>query len=714
MSENPLHKIMNPASISIAGASNNFRKMGTIQLLNLIKSGYTGEIMPVHPTEKEVLGKKAYASINELPFAPDLAILVVPTQVVPEMLEGFGRRGTRSAVVITAGFRETGDDGRVLEKQIIEIAARYGIRFLGPNCLGIVNTDLPLNITVSPLLSSGGHLSLASQSGTYIAQTLNYLHKNGIALSKAISVGNEANIDIVDCLEYLGEDEDTRAIGLYIEGIRDAARFLEAARRISAKKPIIAQYVGGTEAGARSGSSHTGAMAGPDFIYDGLFAQAGIIRVDTIEEVYKTGWALAMSPPLKGPRIAVLTNSGGPGSGIASTCNALGLEVPVFSPEIQDRICAFLPGHASARNPVDLTFHIGMETLTEKIPEILFKAEDLDGVIIHGIMDTGFMDLLYDSINEYLNISREDFLKISEANLDKLVSMPSEFGKPLLISSFFGREDHCIRVFHDHKVPTFDSPEKAARAMACLHKHLLIRQKVRDTPASRSGRVIPGEARDILNSQKSSIIDEYDAKRIMKLYAIPAAREILAQGFEQAASGAREIGYPVAVKACASFIAHKTEQNLVFLNVEDESGLRHACDAIRSAQPEAGILVAEMLKGKREFMAGISSHPGFPPCVMFGLGGIYAEAMKDFTIRLAPLSRSDALEMIDSINARALLGPYRNMEEVDREALAGILIRLGDMALDFPGIKEIDLNPIIIVDGSPKVADALMVIQPVD
>ncbi len=710
MSENPLHKIMNPASISIAGASNNFRKMGTIQLLNLIKSGFTGDIMPVHPKEEQVLGKKAYASIPKLPYAPDLAILVVPTALVPEMLEDFGRIGTRSAVVITAGFKETGADGRVLEKQIIDIASRYGIRFLGPNCLGIVNTSLPLNITVSPLLSSGGHFSLASQSGTYIAQTLNYLYRNGISLNKAISVGNEANIDIVDCLEYLGDDEGTKAIGLYLEGIRDAGRFLETARRISAKKPIIAQYVGGNEAGARSGSSHTGAMAGPDFIYDGLFAQAGIIRVDTIEEVYKIGWALAMSPPLKGRRIAVLTNSGGPGSGIASTCHAQGLEVPEFSPEIQDRVCQYLPGLASARNPVDLTFHIGMETLTEKIPEILFQAEDLDGVIIHGIMDTGFVDLLYDSIKEFIDVSREDFLKVSEANLDKLVNMPSKYGKPLLISSFFGREDHCIRVFHDHAIPTFDSPEKTAKAMACLYKHLLIRRKVRDVPARNAGRTIPAEALDIVAGRKEPVIDEYTAKRILKLYGIPTTREIVAQTSEQAAAGAREIGYPVAVKACASFIAHKTEQNLVFLNVEDEAGLRKACDAILSAQPEAGILVAEMLRGKREFMAGISTHPGFPPCVMFGLGGIYAEALKDFTIRLAPLSRSDAMEMIDSIDARALVGPYRNMEEVDRQALADILIGLGEIALDLPAVKEIDLNPIIIVDGSPKVADALMVV----
>lgn len=709
MSEKPLDRIMNPSSISIAGASNNFRKMGTIQLMNLIHSGFPGEILPVHPQEKQVLNKKAYASIQELPYAPDLAILVVPTSLVPEMLDDFGKIGTRSAVVITAGFKETGDEGRALEKRIIEIARGHGIRFLGPNCLGIVNAHLPLNITVSPLLSNKGSFSLASQSGTYIAQTLNYLHKNGISLNKAISVGNEANIDIVDCLEYLGEDEETKAIGLYLEGIRNASRFLDVARRISRKKPIVAQYVGGTEAGARSGSSHTGAMAGPDFIYDGLFDQAGIIRVDTIEEVYKIGWALASQPPLNGSRIAVLTNSGGPGSGIATTCNGSGLDVPEFSPEIQEKICQHLPGHASARNPVDLTFHIGMETLTKTLPEILFQAEEIDGIIIHGIMDTGFMDLIYPFIKEYLPLSREEFLTVSQADLGPLVSMPGKYGKPLMISSFFGKEDHCIQVFHEHAVPTFDSPEKAAKAMAALHKHLLIRRKDMTIPPSHEQRHIPDEAGDVIRSQNNQVIDEYTAKHILRMYGIPTAREILAKDYLEAAEGAGAIGFPVAVKACSPAIAHKTEQDLVFLDVKNKDELKEACEAILAAQGD--ILVAEMLKGRREFMAGISRYPGFPPCVMFGLGGIFAEALRDFTIRLAPLSFSDAFDMIDSISARKLAGRYRNMAEVDRKALADILIRLGEIALDFPSIKEIDLNPIIIVDGSPRVADALMIFQ---
>lgn len=706
---NPLNRIMSPSSIAIAGASNNITTMGTIQLFNLLNSGFSGEVLPVHPTEQTVLGKKAYASVKELPYAPDLAVLVVPTRIVPEMLDEFGKRGTSHAVIITAGFKETGDDGVGLEQSIVEIANTHDIRFLGPNCLGIINSHLPLNITVAPLLDVGGKFSLASQSGTYVAQTVNFLHKNGIVLNKAISVGNEANIDLADCLEYLGNDDTTKAIGLYIEGIRDARRFLDVARKVSRTKPIIAQYVGGTEAGARSGSSHTGAMAGPDYVYDGLFEQAGIIRVDTIEEVFKTGWALATQPPLQGRRIAVLTNSGGPGTGISTTCNAHGLEVPEFSEQLQERVSQYLPGHASARNPVDLTFHVNMDALSEKIPRELFESEEIDGIIIHGIMDTAFIGLLYPYLKEYINVSREEFLKNAEISLDALLQMPGEYKKPLMISSFFGREDHCIRVFHENDVPVFDSPEKAARAMAGLYKHLHIRTRTPSEPVGSEPK--PCDADSIMQKQQSNALDEYQAKRLLQAYGIPTTTEELATSFEQAAGSAHAVGYPVALKACSGDISHKTEQGLVYLNIKDEDSLKTAYYRINKNGNNTPVLISEMVHGDREFMAGVSYYPGFPPCVMFGLGGIFAEAFNDFTIRLAPLSLFDALEMIDTISARAIIGTYRNMAPVNRESLARILISLSQFALDFPQIKEIDLNPIIIEEGKPKVADALIITE---
>lgn len=709
MSRNPLHTIMNPSSIAIVGASNNLFKMGTIQYLNLIAGGYQGEVLPVHPKEKSVLGKKAYPSIADLPHEPELAVLVVPTGLVPEMMEDFGAIGTKHVIIISAGFRETGETGYELETRVSEIAERYGMRFLGPNCVGIINTQLPLNLTVHPVLDMNGKLAIASQSGTYVTQTLPYLHKHGIALSKAISIGNGTSIDIVDCLEYLGEDEATTAIALYIEGITRAGDFLAVAREISARKPIIVQYVGGSEAGARASSSHTGAMAGPDYVYDGLFEQAGIIRVDSIEEVYKTGWVLASQPPLNGTRIAVLTNSGGPGTGIAMTCNKYGLDVPEFSPGVRDEISPFIADHASARNPVDMTFDLNMDILANKIPRIVFSADEIDGVIIHGIIDTGFLDNIYPLVTQVLDIPEDNMVKMPETNLEPLLAMPSEYNKPLLISSFFDDDDHCVRVFRKNGVPVFDSPEKAAGAVGAMYRHYLIRQ--RPSEDVRAVMEVPEDVKRIIEEVDARALDEYTAKTILRAYGIPTTREAIVNTEDDACEQARVIGYPVALKICSPHIMHKTELGLVHLDIENEEMLKQAFMAIRDAEPTAPVLVSEMLNGDREFMAGMSYFPGFPPCIMFGLGGVFTEALKDNTIRLAPLSHAEAVTMIDSISSHILLGSYRGMKPVDKDALASLLVTLGHLSLYFPQIREIDLNPIIIEDGQPKVADALFVMN---
>lgn len=708
MPENPLQTIMNPSSIAIVGASNNFFKMGTIQYLNLINSGFPGDLLPVHPKEKAVFGRKAYPAIKELPYTPDLAVLVVPTGLVPDMLEDFCKIGTKHAIIISAGFRETGEAGKNLEEKTLSIARQYGMRFLGPNCIGIINTHLPLNLTVMPVHDYNGKLGIASQSGTYVTQNLSYLHKHGIAISKAISIGNGASIDIVDCLEYLGEDESTRAIALYIEGIKRAGDFLEAARKISQKKPIIAQYVGGTEAGARAGSSHTGAMAGPDYIYDGLFKQAGIIRVDSIEEVCKVGWVLASQPPLEGSRIAVLTNSGGPGTSIATTCNRYDLDVPEFSAKVQEEISQFIAGHASARNPVDLTFHLDMSILVDKIPEVVFNADEVDGVIIHGVIDTGFFDEVSPIIASVTNMQEGDLLQLPETDLDRLVEMPFKHKKPLIVSSFFGKEDHSVRVFHENEIPVFDSPEKTARAMGAMYEHYLIRKRPAFEAYNNMG--IPEEAINIMEGVNTEALDEYGAKRILKAYGMPTTKEALVHTFDEALEQAHAIGYPVVLKICSPDIMHKTEQEMVHLDLKNDEELKRAFSSIREKKEETAILVSEMLRGDREFMAGISYSPGFPPCVMFGLGGVFTEALKDNAIRLAPVNYDEAIDMMESLSSRVLLGPYRGMLPVNKDILASMLMALGQLALHFPQIKEIDLNPIIIVDGQPKVADALFVL----
>ncbi|PKN04965.1 MAG: CoA-binding protein [Deltaproteobacteria bacterium HGW-Deltaproteobacteria-9] len=704
---------MNPKSVATAGAGNNPSKMGTLQALSIIKDGYQGKFYPVHPTDGIVLGHKAYASALDLPEPPDLAMLVVPTKHVIPVLEDFGRIGTRRAIVITAGFKETGAEGRSMEDRLNEIADRYGIRFLGPNCMGMLNTQLSLNLTVANLTGKPGSLGMASQSGTYVTQTLAYLRKRGIRFSKAISVGNEANINIIDALEYLGEDEHTKAIILYIEGIRDGRRFIEVARKITPRKPVLAQYVGGSGAGARAGLSHTGAMAGPDFLYDGIFKQAGVIRLHSIEDLYSHGWAMAAQPPLRGRRVGVMTNSGGPGTAISHNADMGGLDVPRFSDDLQSRIRPLIQGHASSANPVDLTFHLDMQLLSTLIPEMIMQSGEVDGVILHGAMSTGFMREVYPHLREILNnISEEQFIETYRRDLTGAVSLPRKYGLPLLVSSFFGADDAYTQAYQDNDIPVFDSPEKAARAMASFLRHKEIRDRKTIVPPALPDR--SDAAAQIIKEalqHEQQALDEFQAKRILSMYGIRTAREMLAGTAGEAVQAAREIGYPVAAKACSWEIMHKTGKGLIALNLQTEKEVRRALQSIRQAAgANVPVLIQEMLSGAREFVAGMTRFDGFGPCVLFGLGGVLTEALKDTALRSAPLSAVEAQEMLTDIRAGKLIGEFRGMPAVDTAAIAGILQGVGFIALLHPEIAEIDLNPIIIAGSAPVVADALFVL----
>ncbi|MBI9082418.1 MAG: acetate--CoA ligase family protein [Desulfobacterales bacterium] len=707
MTTTPLDLILAPESIAVLGANNNPVKMGSVQMLNLLHSGFAGQVLPVHPREKTVCGRKAYPGVSDLPFAPDLVMMVIPPAGVAEMMDAFGRLGTRHAVIVSAGFKETGVDGAVLESELLAVAEKYGMRFLGPNCMGVINSHHPMNLSAGCMLDPPGHLGIATQSGTYTAQVPAWMHQRGIRISKSISIGNEADIDLVDCLEYLGQDSQTRAIGLYIECIRRADRFLEVARRVSRHKPIVAQYVGGTESGARSGASHTGAMAGPDYIYDGLFAQAGVIRVNTIEEVFRTGHTLAVQPPARGRRIAVLTNSGGPGTAMASTLDARGMTVPELPGPVRRRLEALLPGYASSKNPVDLTFHTDMTHLVEDFPRILLEADGIDGLLIHGIIDTGWAEMAYPLFRSLLDVTLEDFRAMLTVNLLPLIEMARQSGKPVLVSSFFGREDQALCTFQEAGIPCFDSPEKAAAAMADLYRNHCIRTRAVDGAVSEMP--VPEAAREIMAGIGADGADEFTAKALIQAYGISTCNERRVHGMDAAVAAAADLGYPVAVKGCAPRIAHKSEHGLVHLNLADGDQVRDACRAIDRVIPGCPVLVCEMLRGDRELMAGMTRPDGFGPCILFGLGGIFTEAFRDVSVRLAPFGPIEASAMIRSIRSHRLLNDFRGRPAADMEILADLLVRLGNLACHFPQIREIDLNPIILCDGYPRVADALLV-----
>lgn len=714
MPENPLHTLMNPKSIAIVGASNNPLKMGTMQALSALKDGYSGKLYPIHPQEKTVIGLKAFASPEDLPETPDLGMIVVPQAHVFPLMESFGRIGTKRIIVCTAGFKEVGAEGKRLETKLNETAARWGIRFVGPNCMGILNSAISLNLTVMRFDGRPGLLGIASQSGTYITQTLAYLRNRGIRLSKAISTGNEANIDLIEAMSYLGEDEQSRAVALYVESIRDGQRFIEEARKITPYKPVFAQYVGGSTAGARAGLSHTGAMAGPDFLYDGIFKQAGIIRVHSIEDLYAHGWTAATQPPLQGNRIAVITHSGGPGTAMANAAEQGGLTVPTLSAEVQNQIRPYIPPHASSANPVDLTFNMDTDQMTIHIPEILLKSGEIDGLIIHGPMRSGWMKEVYPHLSMlFNNLPLEDFLANFPNNLAAAMALPAKYKLPLLICSFLDRSDNFVETYEDNNIPVFDAPEKTARAMLSLLRHKEIRGR---KAFSRPAPPPPSpEAQKIIRNAVAAgqkALDEAAGKRILALYGIPVAREMLVFSSDEATVAAAAIGYPVALKACDWQIMHKSGKGLIALNLRTEEDLQAAFASIRrAAGRDVPILVQEMLAGGRELVVGMTRFPGFDPCILFGLGGIFTEILKDNTLRLAPLSAADAEEMLDDIKAKAILDGIRGMPAADRTALAAIIQSLGFIALNHNEIAEIDLNPVILTGANPVVADALFVLK---
>lgn len=477
MEANPLQTIMNPESIVYLGGSNSLLTMGTAQLINIVKGGYRGKIYPIHRKEKTVLGFKAYPDITSINKQADLAVIVIPPKAIPGVLEECGKAGIRHAIIITAGYGEIGQKGKLLQQELIDIAQNYDIRFLGPNCIGIVNSPIGLNTTWFPSKYRAGHVGIISQSGSYVTQTLTYFEKLGLGISQAISVGNQADIDMVDCLAYLGEDDQTRSIALYIEGIKRPMAFLKTARKITPQKPIVAVYVGGTEAGARACASHTGSMAGPDKLYSGLFRQAGIIRARNVTDLFDWSLALAQQPLPKGKNIAVLTNSGGPGSSMADEADHNGLKVPLFAPEFQDKIKAMTPFTAAYVNPVDVTMNYDLDLIYKKLPELILNLRQIDGMLFYGIFGTIHFKDKIAMTDDLSDIPLDLMEQMTEKAYNEFIKLPDKFKKPILCACFSGREDNAVARIQDGGIPVYPTPGRAVRAMAALWKYKKIKER---------------------------------------------------------------------------------------------------------------------------------------------------------------------------------------------------------------------------------------------
>jgi acetyl-CoA synthetase (ADP-forming) len=466
--QSPLFPIVNPRSIAFFGASNRFTSMGTNQLSSLTSLGFEGNIYPIHPKEKRVLGLAAYQSVQELPEIPDLAVMVLPTGIVAPVMEECGRKGIKHAIVVSGGFNEVGGEGVELEKKLIAVAEKYGIRFLGPNCLGVANPHHKFNMTFLPFEGRPGYIGLASQSGSFITQMFDYLNRFGLGFSSGISVGNEANVDIVDCLEYLAACPHTRVIALYIESIRRGRAFIELARSIVPSKPIVAYYAGGSEAGKRASFSHTGSMAGPDSLYDGVFRQCGIIRANSIPELFDFCWVLGSCFRPQDNRVIIQTHSGGPGAAAADACSRNGLKLPRFSENTLEKLSSLVPHTGSVNNPVDLTFSKNPMDYFAAIPDVLLEDTGAGGLLMYFLTPGQIIRRTMES----MGITPDQIPKLTEKlfsdQADSLAALTQKHQKPIIGFTFQSHENLFIQKLIEHGVPVFPSPERAARAMTAL------------------------------------------------------------------------------------------------------------------------------------------------------------------------------------------------------------------------------------------------------
>ncbi|MBS3758754.1 MAG: CoA-binding protein [Desulfobacterales bacterium] len=478
LSSSPLYKMVNPQSIAIFGASNRYGSMGT-NLLNSIQAlGFEGPIYPVHPKEKTVMHLKAYQSVQDLPETPDLAILVLPTKLVPEILGECGKKGIRHAIVVSGGFTEVGDEGKELQAEIIRIARQYGIRFLGPNCIGGVNPYHRFNATFLPYEQAPGFIGMASQSGSFITQMFDYLKRFGLGFSTGFSVGNEADIDLVDCLEYLGACPNTKVIGMYIETIRRGRDFIETARRIVAHKPIVAYYAGGSEAGRKASLSHTGALSGPDRLYDGVFRQSGVIRASSIEELFDFCWCLGTCPRPAGNRVIVQTNSGGPGAVAADVCSREGLVLNPLSEKTRQALSEYVPSTGSVNNPIDITFVRKNMDFFLTIPRILLADENADSLLVYLLMPDQSIHRAMEAHGIEGEKAVSEAKKFVDEQTKSVAALMREAAKPCIGFSFYTRANRFVKNLQDEGVAVLPSPSRAARALSAMVKYVERRNRM--------------------------------------------------------------------------------------------------------------------------------------------------------------------------------------------------------------------------------------------
>lgn len=683
-----IEPLFNPASIAIIGATNRPNSVGQAVMRNLIQGEFQGVLYPVHPKLKSIYGVKAYPSLTAIPDSVDLAVIIVKPEVVPDLLEEAAGKGVTGAVIITAGFKEIGGKGAELEKQIQQIAARHKIRLVGPNCLGVINTDtgVRMNASFARLMPRPGNIGFISQSGALCTSVLDYAEGRKIGFSKFISFGNKADVNEIDLLRYLGDDPETKVICMYLEDLTAGQEFIEVASDISWNKgkPILAVKSGTSSEGAKAAASHTGSLVGSDSAYDAIFLQSGIQRVEGIDELFHYAIAFSRQPLPKGRRIAIVTNAGGPGIIATDAAIRHGLQLAAFSNETTDKLTASLPPTANIHNPVDVIGDATHERYESALQTVM-QDPNVDGAIV----------LLTPQ-------AMTDILETAQI----VPSVAKTVDKPILCS-FMGIVDVSEGVAHleSSGIPNYVFPEAASRTMAAMARfgeRLAIGNRVLPEVSCDRGRVRE-LIRAKLNGNLKCYLPEREAADLLKGYELPLLSSRLVTGAEDIDAACQAMRFPVAMKIVSRDIVHKVDAGGVLLNISDASEAKTAFARIvengKRFNPEAeidGVLMQEMAGKGVEVIIGCARDPKFGPIVMFGLGGTLVEALKDVTFRLAPMRIASAENMIRSIKAFSVLQGIRGNQPSDLDAVRECILRVSTLVADHPEISELDINPLIV------------------
>ncbi len=695
-----MRELFEPASVAVIGASAESNKVGNIILGNIIESGFQGPLYPVNPRYEEVLGLRCYPRITDVPGPVEMAVVVVPAKFVLQVMEECGQKGVRAAIVISAGFKEVGLEGAKLEKQLGEIAHRYGMRVLGPNCLGLVNTHHHMNATFAQEGPREGNIAISSQSGAICVVVLDWAANINIGFSKFISVGNKLDVDEGHLLEYLREDPRTKVIGMYIEGTDRGREFLRQAELTTRTKPVIALKAGRTSSGAKAASSHTGAMSGSDKVYDAAMRQAGVVRVRNIEEMFDLLQAFSTMPLPEGEGVAIVTNAGGLGVMAADACSDNGLTLASFEASTIEKLKQGLPAAASLYNPIDVVGDADAARYDHAIRTVM---EDPNVACVLALL------------------APTDLVDISSV-AGTLTAYAGSSPKPIVTSFVGGKEMMApIDMLKAAGIPNYPSPERGIRALAAMveHRRSLGRK---ESHAMRSFEADREAVEDVISAVRSEgrlQLSENEGKRILKAYGIATPREGIAHDLASALKLAEDIGYPVVMKVESPDIAHKTDVGGVVLDIDDGPELERSYQVMLSKVSEklprarvTGVSIQKMVKG-REVIVGMVRDDQFGPVITFGLGGIFVEIMRDVTQGIAPLDRDDVERMVRSIRAYPMLAGARGKRPGDIPALVEVILKISQMAMEFPQLEELEMNPVMVGDeGTGVIAvDALVTIK---